>query len=137
MSGALHEPYPPVPEPWSSWRDERLLGKINALMVDAGFFRSVSTDMRGKSGILHHFTMMYFDRDSLMAVDVYDRASAVEVIQTYVKALDIHSRARIVTANEPTALALELAEKYRVALDTASDVEELYAATFDEPRLAS
>ncbi len=102
-------------------------------MIDAGFFRSVPSPVRGKSGISHHFTLMYFDRDSQMVVDVYDRASAVEVIQTYAKALDIHSRARIVSAEEPTAFAVELAKKYGLALDTAVDVEEMYAATLGDP----
>lgn len=101
-------------------------------MIDAGFIRSVRSTIKGKSGVSHHFTLLYFDRDSQMAVDVYDRASAVEVIQTYAKALDTGSSARIVSAEEPTPFAAELAEKYGLVLDTASDVEELYASTIGE-----
>ena len=98
MSEALPAFFPPVPEPWSPWNRDELVGKINALMIDAGYIRSVRGAIRGESGTTHRFTLMYFDRDSQMVVDVYDRASAVEVIQTYAKALDIRARARIVSA---------------------------------------
>lgn len=133
MSETLPEYYPPGREPWASWREDGLIGKINALMVDAGFLRSVSTGTKGSSGAVHRFTLTYFDRDSQMVVDVYDRASAVEVIQTYAKALDTHSGARIVSVKEPTALAAELAKKYGLALETACDVEETYAEALGAP----
>jgi hypothetical protein len=103
-------------------------------MVDAGLLRSVSNDLRGESGVLHHFTHVYFDGDSQMIVDIYDRVSAVEVITTYAKSLDTHSKARIVSAEEPTPFATELAGKYGLALDTASDVEEMYEAWLAKPR---
>ena len=106
--------------------------KINALMIDAGYIRSVRCALKGRSGVSHRFTLLYFDRDSQMAVDVYDRASAVEVIQTYAKALDTESSARIVSVEEPTPFAAELAERYGLVLDTASDVEETYASTIGE-----
>ncbi len=137
MSGALPLQYPAVPEPWPSWRRNRLLGEINALMIDAGLLRSVSNDARGESGVMHHFTQVYFDGDSQMVVDVYDRVSAVEVIATYTKSLDTRSKARIVSADEPTAFAAELAGKYRLALDTASDVEEMYKAWLGKPTSGS
>lgn len=137
MFEALPEPYPPVPEPWSSWRRDQLLEKINALMIDAGFFRSVPSAVRGTSGVSHQFTLMYFDSDSHVVVDVYDRASAVEVIQTYAKALDTSSRARVVSVEEPTAFAVELAKKYGLALDTASDVQEMYSKTLGKSSTAS
>ena len=108
------------------------MGKIHALMTDAGFLRSVTASGKGDSGVLHRFTLMYFDRDSQVVVDVYDRATAVEVIQTFAKALDTHSKGRVVSVEEPTAFAVELAEKYGLVLDTASEVEEMYDATLGE-----
>lgn len=97
-------------------------------MIDAGLLRSVSTSIRGKSGVLHNFTQSYFDGEQQLVVDVYDRATAVEVIQTFIKSLDTKSKARIVSADEPTAFAIELSGKYGLALDTALDVDDMYNA---------
>jgi predicted RecB family endonuclease len=84
--------------------------------------------MRGESGIEHKFSFVATDESTKYAFDVWQNVSEIEVLRTYIKALDTGAHAIIVClSGKPSAEGKKLAEEYRLEVLTPGDVGNFFS----------
>ena len=84
--------------------------------------------MRGESGVEHRFSFVATDESTRYAFDVWQNVSEVEVLRTYIKALDTGAHAIIVClSGKPTAEGKKLADSYRMDVLTPGDVGNFFS----------
>lgn len=88
--------------------------------------------LKGKSGIVHSFSLLLASKGKLAGVDIHEIVGEVEVLKTYVKKLDTGVSAFLVSTNGNPALETRaLSEAYDVRIFTRSELDEMLNANAD------
>jgi hypothetical protein len=115
---------------------EKLAIQVSA--TNAGLKPVTPPMLKGESGVVHRFTLLFSDSGSSYALDFYEKVTEVEVIRSYVKGFDTKASVAVVClSGNTTEEARTLARTYGVLILGPENTEGFFATEkAPSPRLA-
>jgi hypothetical protein len=105
---------------------EKLAIQVSA--TNAGLKAVTPPVLKGESGVVHRFTLLFSDRGSSYALDFYERVTEIEIIRSYTKGFDTKASVAVVClSGNTTEKARTLARSYRMLILGPENTEGFFA----------